>query len=178
MGSASSKAARTLPKTAAKPPPSWAGARTPGPSDVPPRAKPQNPRASETKDEDIERDSRDPQFLANLRRLGPVRVDHHMQTIRTADDVNRAYRSRVESETAASSSRVPHNRLLVDSLTDLLEERKLVTTQGELEELARRYGIDVDKLESLARFVNTPSVKEGSVVRVIEDNGDELITRT
>jgi len=31
----------------------------------------------------IQRDARDPQLLANLSKLGPVRVDHHMQTIRT-----------------------------------------------------------------------------------------------
>lgn len=31
----------------------------------------------------IQRDARDPQLLANLNRLGPVRVDHHMQTVRT-----------------------------------------------------------------------------------------------
>jgi len=31
---------------------------------------------------DIERDSADPHFLSNLNKLGPVRVDHHMQPIR------------------------------------------------------------------------------------------------
>jgi hypothetical protein len=31
----------------------------------------------------ILRDARDPQLHANLNRLGPVRVDHHMQTVRT-----------------------------------------------------------------------------------------------
>lgn len=30
----------------------------------------------------IERDARDPQFMANLSKLGQVRVDHHMQTVR------------------------------------------------------------------------------------------------
>lgn len=30
----------------------------------------------------IERDSQDPHLLANLNRLGPVRVDHHMQAVR------------------------------------------------------------------------------------------------
>ena len=31
----------------------------------------------------ILRDARDPQLHANLNKLGPVRVDHHMQTVRT-----------------------------------------------------------------------------------------------
>ena len=30
----------------------------------------------------IERDAADPDFLSNLSRLGPVKVDHHMQTVR------------------------------------------------------------------------------------------------
>ena len=31
---------------------------------------------------EIEQDARDPHFLANLSRLGPVRVNHSMETIR------------------------------------------------------------------------------------------------
>ena len=31
---------------------------------------------------DIRRDAQDPHFLANLSRLGPVRVDHHMKAVR------------------------------------------------------------------------------------------------
>ena len=100
MGSSSSKpAARKL----ARAPPAWAGARTPNVGEHPhPHAR-QNPLASETKDEsacglpyggtfldhalDITRDSRDPQFLANLTKLGAVTVDHHMQTIRPVCDL-------------------------------------------------------------------------------------------
>lgn len=97
MGSSASKSAmRKFPPA----PPAWAGARSPSPSlgEQPhPHARPP-PRASESKDEGescygtevalidsvfsaIRRDAHDPQFLANLSKLGPVRVDHHTQTV-------------------------------------------------------------------------------------------------
>src|SRR6266702_863033 len=104
MGSASSKAARAFPSIKPGKSSSWGGARTPahGPKASPPPTARQ-PWASESKDEGrrcmhasegsslrstfittvIQRDARDPQLLANLNRLGPVRVDHHMQTVRT-----------------------------------------------------------------------------------------------
>ena len=108
MGSASSKAARAYPVKPGKSP-SWGGARMPA---YDPKTSPsQNtsqPLASESKDEGkrrayirsssgqcsnyvpplaILRDARDPQLHANLNKLGPVRVDHHMQTVRTVRSV-------------------------------------------------------------------------------------------
>lgn len=66
MGTASSKVARKLPKTPS-------AARAP---------KPQ-PAAWESRNEVIEKDAMDPHLLSNLSRLGPVRVDHHMETFKT-----------------------------------------------------------------------------------------------
>ncbi|GBE80729.1 predicted protein [Sparassis crispa] len=174
MGGASSKATRQFPKPKK---PLWAGARTPSPGEAPQSAKPTLPRASETRNEDIEQDAKDPQFLANLSRLGPVKVDHHMQTFRLgADNTQHVLQTRLQSEAEARSSHPTHNRLLAASLQELLEERKSVTTQAELEKLAKRYNVDVAKLESVAQFVNSPSVLPGSVVRTVSDDGEERIT--
>ncbi|KAI0255411.1 hypothetical protein BJV78DRAFT_1179929, partial [Lactifluus subvellereus] len=83
MGSASSKVVRASSGKKCKLP-SWTGARIP-PLDpkVSPLPTARQPWASGTKDEAIQRDGKDPQLLANLNRLGAVRVDHHMQTVRT-----------------------------------------------------------------------------------------------
>ena len=35
----------------------------------------------------IEKDSRDPQFMANLSALGQVKVDHHMATFKTVSNL-------------------------------------------------------------------------------------------
>jgi hypothetical protein len=103
MGSSASKAARKLPKRAE--PPTWAGKRTPNPGQPDPpagvtREQVRENLASAQRTEGasatissgsastqfmvsaIEKDARDPHFLANLQQLGPVKVDHHMKTVR------------------------------------------------------------------------------------------------
>ncbi|KAI0943838.1 hypothetical protein AcV7_001819 [Taiwanofungus camphoratus] len=169
MGGASSKPARQFPKTK----PHWTGART----ENAPSPRPTLPKASETKNEAIERDSRDPQFMANLNQLGPVKVNHHMQTIRpAADRTQRIFQARQQSEAEARSSQSTHNRMLAASLHELLEERKSISSMEELNKLAKRYDIDITKLQSVARFVNSPSVAEGTVKRTVGDDGAERIT--
>ena len=58
-----------------------------------------------------------------------------------------------------------------------MEERKSVTTQEGLVDLAKRYKIDLDKMETLAMFINSPSVDSASVRPVVED-GVERTTMT
>lgn len=189
MGSAPSKAARVFPVKPAKSP-SWAGARVPahGPETSPPPAARQ-PWASESKDEVIQRDARDPQLLANLNRLGPVRVDHHMQTVRTQARFKELFQSRARSEDEAASMHIPRNHLLVSSLVALLEERQSVTNGGgddgflattrddlPLRQLAEKYGMDVERLESLTRSVNVPRVREGGVRHMRDaQSGEETV---
>ncbi|KAH9029090.1 hypothetical protein EDB85DRAFT_1968227 [Lactarius pseudohatsudake] len=156
MGSASSKATRTFPAVKPGKPPSWGGTRTPAhdPKTLPsPTAR--QPWASESKDEIIQSDARDPQLLANLNRLGPVRVDHHMQTVQTEARFKELFQSRARSEDEAASMRIPRNHLLVSSLVALLGERQSVLgrmsgNDAALRQLAEKYGMDVKRLESLA----------------------------
>ncbi|KAF8448010.1 hypothetical protein L210DRAFT_2831911 [Boletus edulis BED1] len=168
MGSASSKVARKLPREKPR-----------GPTDLrattePARLRPERPLASESKNEAIENDAKDPHFMEKLSQLGPVRVDHHcMQTVRaTRSDVQTMYRSRMRSEAEAARAQPTKNCLLVSSLTELLEARKSVTDRAELETLATRYHMDATKLEQLARAVNTPSMDKRMVVR----HGEESVT--
>ncbi|OSD02901.1 hypothetical protein PYCCODRAFT_1458951 [Trametes coccinea BRFM310] len=172
MGSAASKPARKLART----PPAWAGARTPNVGEQAP-ARPVVPQASETKSEAIENDSKDPHFLANLNKLGQVKVDHHMQTVRpAADQAQRLFQARLRSEDQARSSRPPRNHLLAASLLDLLEERKYASKPQDLQETAKKYDMDVEKLERLARHVNSVSVDQDTVKRWIDDEGVEHVT--
>lgn len=141
-------------------------------------------RASEQRTEDIEKDSRDPDFLAALNRLGPVRVDHGMggQAAKAQnaqrDEVVRLFQSRAASEDEASSLRPARNHLYAGSLHELLNARKSARTKQELEQLAKRYNIDFDKMETLARVVNSPSVDSRQNVKSVDKNGDETITMT
>lgn len=115
--------------------------------------------------------------MANLSKLGQVRVDHHMQTVRPdAERIQGVFQTRLRSEVEASSARSTHNKLVAGSLQDLLQERKSLTSRDELHKLAQRYDVDPDKLESIARFVNSPSIDEGSIKRTIGEDGAETVT--
>ncbi|VDB86914.1 unnamed protein product [Peniophora sp. CBMAI 1063] len=182
MGNSASKAARTLPKTpsAARAAPPWAGARTPGPTDVGPGPNAVQPgpqrhpvaRASELKDEDIERDASDPQLLANLRELGQVKVDHRMETERTHAAVQKAFESRARAEADAAGATTPRNRLWGYALATLLEQRLSVKSDQELSNLANKFNMDGAVLARLAKTVNVPSIKEGSERREVDSQGN------
>jgi len=71
------------------------------------------------------------------------------------------YRNLADSEVMAASNRpTPRNRLRPSALVDLLDERKALASRFELDRLAERYNVDVDVMERLALYVNTPSVTE------------------
>lgn len=93
-----------------------------------------------------------------------------------ASDIQNMYRSRMRSEAEASRLQSTENRLLASSLTELLEARKSTTNSAELETLAKRYRIDVAKLEQLGQVVNTPSIDETTVVRTTDKHGEESLT--
>ncbi|KAI0282734.1 hypothetical protein BC826DRAFT_1063009 [Russula brevipes] len=172
MGSASSKAARTA-SSAVKSGknPTWAGARSPAPyPKIPPTGRARQPWASKSKNEEIETDAKDPQLQANLSRLKPVRVYHHMLPTAGAqsDGVRELFesRARAEVDAARGRGRTPRNRLHVSSL------------------LAEKYGVDEGRLERLVRSVNVPSVREGGhgggggmrYVRDAESGEDAVVT--
>ncbi|KAG6821176.1 hypothetical protein H0H93_005396 [Arthromyces matolae] len=176
MGGALSKAGRKLPKRPE--PPSWAGARTPGPTD--PLKSAADRRASEKRTQDIIRDAHDPDFLANLNRLGPVRVNEHMPTMAAstaaaAKETSQLFQSRLESEHEAASTSPIHNRLHASALSYLLDQRKAARSPQDLENLAKKYGIDPLKLANLSRYVSSPSIQSGSEVRIIQKDGEENI---
>ncbi|KAJ7343665.1 hypothetical protein DFH08DRAFT_873334 [Mycena albidolilacea] len=168
MGASSSKATRSLPKRVTTPP--WSGARAPRAVDSLTEA------ASETKNDVIQQDSKDPQFLSKLSQLGPVRVDHHMQTVRTAELAKQMFDSRVQSENQATASAPTQNRLQAPKLATLLDERKSIRTARDMEFLAQRFGVDLEQLDAISKFVNTPSVQANSAVRVTSKDGQEKQT--
>ncbi|KAF8883432.1 hypothetical protein BD779DRAFT_1626304 [Infundibulicybe gibba] len=180
MGSTPSKAVRTLPKRTKTP--SWASTRTD--VDLSMNTAP-NARASERKTQEIDDDAADPHFLSNLNRLGPVRVDHHMEATRPhprvlsqARDTARLFKSRAQSEYEASASHSTRNRLHAPALSELLDRRKAAKSRRDIELLANEYNIDIEQLERLARFVNSPSVQAGTAIRSVAENGEESLTMT
>ncbi len=93
-----------------------------------------------------------------------------------ANQIQHIYEARLQSELEARSPQTPRNHLLAATLEDLLEERKKSRSQEQLTNLAKKYNIDVARLENLARFVNTPNVDPESVVKTVDDDGTERVT--
>jgi len=156
MGNSASKAARKYPARASVPKlaPQQAPSR-------PEAAVQSNTLADSHRSEAIERDAGDPDFLSNLSRLGQVQVDHHMQSIRPeSNNTTRLFESRARSAAATEPAK---NQLYASVLTDLLDRRKGARSRDDLEKVAREFNIDVAKLETLARFVNSPSINSASI---------------
>jgi len=173
MGSSASKAARTLPKRVNTP--SWAGARTPSAADINVQRPPSHDaRASERKTEDIQRDSIDPDFIANLNRLGPVRIDHHhTRPTLPVSEITPAFSSRRQSEEQQVDGINTKNRLPAYAITELLDARKSITSSAGLDSLTSRYNIDIETLERVARTVSSPSVDPSTMVKKLDEDGEE-----
>ena len=75
-----------------------------------------------------------------------------------------------------AASRMTRNRVTADVLAYLLERRTMPTTDQSIKDLAEQCGMDLATLEDVAKYVNYPTVAEGSVVRVVGKDGEERVT--
>lgn len=101
---------------------------------------------------------------------------------RKKDHVRELFESRARAEEEALGARTPRNRLHVSSLVALLEERQRDDRVVARQQLAEKYGMDVERLEKLVRCVNVPSVREpldGAAVGYIRDSesGEDVVVK-
>jgi hypothetical protein len=89
---------------------------------------------------------------------------------------NRLFESRAKPEFEASSPHhLPKNHLYSSTLTELLNQRKSAHTQNDLGKLSKEFGIELNKVESLARFVTSPSVI-GTAIQSSKDGEGSMST--
>ncbi|KAL1922443.1 uncharacterized protein VTP21DRAFT_9982 [Calcarisporiella thermophila] len=103
--------------------------------------------AQETKDESIQQENVDPQFLENLAKIGQVQV--HNPTISRAQSSKllNIVRNRQKREEESAEQR---DRLTVSALRQLLEQRSLG-----VEKLASAYNLEKDTVKNLLERLNT-----------------------
>lgn len=91
---------------------------------------------------------------------------------------NRTLQSRLQSEQQASSSQGTRNRIVAAALMDLLDAKKALsaTDSNGLQALAEKYNIDLEKLQRVSQYVNSPTVDPESVVRKVNEDGSERTT--
>ena len=116
--------------------------------------------------------------MQSFRPVSPLLVYNHTGSNLTFQGTltNKMHQTRIQSEVEAKPSHPIRNRMLSSTLSNLLDARKSSPSRTDIETIENHYGVDVAKLESLARFVNTPSIDEGSRRKLVDENGVEVIT--
>ncbi|GAA5910939.1 uncharacterized protein JCM6883_000650 [Sporobolomyces salmoneus] len=132
----------------------------PSTSAPPPPSQRPTPRASETKDESIIAESRDPDLAKNLRMLGQVKVPGKgmASTLHTDNAMLGILQERQRVDDAVAAGISTPNQLSARSLSNLLDDRKSAKSKEEADQIAVEYGMDPELVRTLARHVNSPSI--------------------
>lgn len=119
-----------------------------------------------------------PQFGGQQRPVGfrSIPMRSKINDLQRSDHLLNLIRAREASEQMAASNTMPSNRILALSLSDILDARKSARSTKEIEEIAQSHGIDIQILQRVARFVNTPSIAPQNVTRVVGKDGEERTT--
>jgi len=68
-----------------------------------------------------------------------------------------------------------NTQFYASQLTSALNARKSAADVGAVKNVTQELGIDFGKVESLAKFVNTPSVSKGNVKTRVDKGGNEQV---
>lgn len=121
----------------------------------------------------------DPQLLANLIRLGPVKVDHGMHGLKpTGVTASRILNTQKQSETETQRGERSRNHLQAASLFDALTRLQEAKDEPAVEKLAGRYNLDGEVLKKLGKTVNVPTPGGASARTVVDEDGAEIVLKT
>ena len=121
----------------------------------------------------------DPQLLANLTRLGPVKVDHGMRGLKpTGATASRILNMQKQSETEAQTGERKRNHLQTQSLFDALTRLQEAKDEQAVERLAGEYNLDPGVLRELGKTVNVPTPDETTARAIVDDDGAEVVLKT
>lgn len=124
-------------------------------------------------------DGTDPQLLANLTRLGPVRVDHGMRGLKLAGvSTNRILDAQKQSETEAQAGETKRNHLQAPALFDALARLQETKDRQMIERLAGENRLDAGVLRDLGKTVNVPTPDETTTRRIVNEDGAEVVLKT
>ena len=127
----------------------------------------------------IREDGTDPQLLANLTRLGPVKVDHGMHGFKlTGMNASRMLNAQKQSETEAQAGGTKRNHLQAPSLFDALTRLQEAKDHRMVDKLAGEYNLDSGVLRELGKTVNVPTPDETTARTVVDEDGSEVVLKT
>jgi len=121
----------------------------------------------------------DPQLLANLTRLGPVKVDHGMRGLKlTGLNANRILNTQKQSETEAQTGETKLNHIQAPSLFDALTRLQGAEDDQTVEKLAGEYNLEGRVLRELGKIVNVPTPDETTARTMVDEDGAEVVLKT
>ena len=82
------------------------------------------------------------------------------------------------SKSMPSSSQPTKNTLYAFSLSDLLDKRKSTHSKQDIEALSEEFGVEIDTLDRLTCFVNSPSIDSSSIRPAKEKSEEEGFVAT
>jgi len=118
----------------------------------------------------VMRDSIDPDFAANLSRLGQVTIHNAGTFVPTQSSAQRTLNSR-RDELLDATAIPPPGHLTANVLNQLFDELKIVKSAAERSRLYSRYGMDEETMRVLSRWTNSPSVGD---VETVNAEGEEV----
>jgi len=121
----------------------------------------------------------DPQLVANLTRLGPVKVDHGMHGLKpTGVNASRILNIQKQSETEAQAGETKRNHVQAPSLFDALARLQVTKDEQTVERLAGEYNLDGRVLSELGKTLNVPTPDETTARTVVDEDGAEVVLKT
>ena len=121
----------------------------------------------------------DPQLLANLTRLGPVKVDHGMHNLKpTGVNASRILNTQKQSESEVQTGETKRNHIQAPSLFEALTRLHEAKDEQTVERLAKKYNLDSRVLRELGKTVNVPTPDETTARTVVDEDGAEVVLKT
>jgi hypothetical protein len=121
----------------------------------------------------------DPQLLANLIRLGPVKVDHGMQGLKlTGEHTSRILNMQKQSETEARTGERKGNHIQAPLLFDALARLQEAGDEQMVERLGEEFKLDAGVFRELGKTVNVPTPDETTARKIVDEDGAEVVLKT
>lgn len=107
-----------------------------------------------------------------------ISTDYSLFQLRNmqSSETTKFFETRARAEEQATGAQSTKDKLHAFALKDLLDARKGVTSPEELARLAGHYGMSAGKLESVSRYISSPSIFSEESVKVVDSDGEEQMT--
>ncbi|CAG8472012.1 478_t:CDS:2 [Ambispora leptoticha] len=118
------------------------------------------PLASMTRDQAIEDDGKDPHLLQKLSSIGQVTVPNTNIQYKQYDNMRLIlnHRKAIKEQEGSDGTQIGRNRLTIQDIRQLFENRKSAPQEWTTEKLATHYNLDPPTVQVLLKHVNTYTV--------------------